>query len=52
MCNPHDRPLEGLRAAMVIGPMFDDSEATYPLHRLREAGALVTIVGLAPPVSR
>jgi deglycase len=50
MCNPHDRPLEGLRAAMVIGPMFEDSEATYPLHRLREAGALVTIVGLAAGV--
>lgn len=50
MCNPPDRPLEGLRAALVVGPLFEDSEATYPLHRLREAGAQVTILGLAAGV--
>jgi protease I len=47
MADATDRPLEGKRAAMPIGPMFEDTEATYPLHRLREAGAQVTIIGLA-----
>jgi protease I len=43
----HDhRPLEGKRVAMPIGPLFEDSEATYPLYRLREAGAEVVVVGL------
>jgi protease I len=43
----HDhRSLEGKRAAMPVGPMFEDTEATYPLYRLREAGAEVVIVGL------
>jgi protease I len=43
----HDhRPLEGKRAAMPIGPLFEDTEATYPLYRLREAGAEVVVVGL------
>lgn len=32
---------------MPIGPLFEDVEATYPLYRLREAGAKVTILGLA-----
>jgi protease I len=40
------RPLEGMRAAVMIGPAFEDSEATYPYYRLREAGAEVTIVGI------
>lgn len=40
------RPLEGKRAAMPVGPLFEDTEATYPLYRLREAGAEVVIVGL------
>jgi protease I len=40
------RPLEGKRAAMPIGPLFEDTEATYPLYRLREAGAEVVILGL------
>lgn len=43
----HNRELEGTRAAMIIGPMFEDVEATYPLYRLREAGAQVTVLGLA-----
>jgi protease I len=47
MANETERPLQGKRAAMPIGPMFEDTEATYPLFRLREAGAEVTIVGLA-----
>jgi protease I len=29
----------------MVGPMFEDSEALYPLHRLREAGASVVITG-------
>ena len=45
--NGGDRPLEGMRAAMVIGPLFEDVEATYPLYRLREAGAQVSILGLS-----
>jgi protease I len=46
MGNGNDRPLEGMRAAMAIGPLFEDVEATYPLYRLREAGAQVCILGL------
>jgi protease I len=38
-------PLEGKRAAVMIGPLFEDTEALYPLYRLREAGCEVTIVG-------
>jgi protease I len=30
----------------MIGPAFEDSEATYPYYRLREAGAEVEIVGI------
>lgn len=41
------RPLEGKRVAVAVGPLFEDVEATYPLYRLREAGAEVTLVGLA-----
>jgi protease I len=48
MAQQDHRPLEGLRAAMPVGPLFEDVEATYPLHRLREAGAEVTIIGLKP----
>jgi protease I len=40
-----DQPLEGRRAAVMVGPMFEDSEALYPLYRLLEAGAVVGIVG-------
>jgi protease I len=46
MTHHHDSPLEGKRAAMPIGPLFEDTEATYPLYRLREAGAEVVIAGV------
>jgi protease I len=29
----------------MIGPLFEDSEATYPYYRLQEAGAEVQLVG-------
>jgi protease I len=42
----HDElPLHGKRAAIAVGPLFEDSEALYPLYRLREAGAEVGIIG-------
>jgi protease I len=41
----HDEPLTGRRAAVMVGPMFEDSEALYPLYRLREAGAAVGVIG-------
>ncbi len=44
----HTHPLDGKRVALAIGPLFEDVEATYPLYRLREAGAEVTIVGTEP----
>lgn len=47
MANGSELPLDGRRAAMIIGPLFEDVEATYPLYRLREAGAQVTIMGLS-----
>src|SRR5215813_13772031 len=34
------------RAAVMIGPLFEDSEATYPYYRLQEAGAEVQYVGV------
>lgn len=40
-----DTPLEGKRAAVMIGPLFEDTEATYPYYRLQEAGAVVELVG-------
>lgn len=40
-----ERPLEGLRAAVAVGPLFEDVEALYPLYRLREAGAAVGVIG-------
>jgi protease I len=43
--NAHDEPLAGRRAAVMVGPMFEDSEALYPLYRLREAGATVEVIG-------
>lgn len=39
-------PLAGKRAAMLVGPLFEDSEAVYPMYRLREAGAEVVVAGL------
>lgn len=38
-------PLKGKRAAVMIGPMFEDVEATYPYYRLQEAGATVEYIG-------
>jgi protease I len=38
--------LEGKRAAVMIGPLFEDVEATYPYYRLREAGATVELIGV------
>src|SRR3954466_13500108 len=40
-----DEPLAGKRAAVMIGPQFEDTEALYPLYRLREAGAQVAVIG-------
>ena len=39
------QPLEGKRAAVMIGPLFEDVEATYPYYRLQEAGAVVELIG-------
>jgi protease I len=39
------RPLDGKRAAVMIGPLFEDVEATYPYYRLKEAGAAVSLIG-------
>jgi protease I len=41
----HDLALEGKRAAVAVGPLFEEIEALYPLYRLREAGATVQIIG-------
>jgi len=41
----HDQPLEGKRAAVAVGPLYEEIEALYPLYRLREAGATVEIIG-------
>jgi protease I len=38
--------LAGMRAAVMIGPLFEDVEAVYPYYRLQEAGATVGLVGL------
>lgn len=43
--NEHDNPLEGKRAAVAVGPLYEEIEAQYPLYRLREAGATVEIIG-------
>jgi protease I len=40
------RPLDGMRAAVMIGPLFEDSEAIYPYYRLQEAGATAALIGL------
>jgi protease I len=37
--------LAGKRAAVMIGPQFEDTEATYPYYRLQEAGAEVELIG-------
>ena len=41
-----EQPLAGRRAAVMVGPLFEDAEAIYPYYRLQEAGAEVTVVGL------
>jgi len=41
-----DQPLQGKRAAVAVGPLFEEIEALYPLYRLREAGATVEVIGL------
>ena len=41
----HDQPLEGKRAAVAVGPLYEEIEALYPLYRLREAGAEVQVIG-------
>lgn len=46
MTHHTDLPLEGKRAAVMIGPLFEDVEATYPYYRLREAGASVGLIGV------
>jgi protease I len=46
MTHPEDAPLSGLRAAVMIGPLFEDAEAIYPYYRLQEAGAVVELIGL------
>ncbi|HEY1359438.1 MAG TPA: type 1 glutamine amidotransferase domain-containing protein [Thermoleophilaceae bacterium] len=43
--NGQDEPLAGKRAAIMVGPQFEDTEALYPLYRLREAGAQVGVIG-------
>ena len=40
-----DNHLEGRRAAVMIGPQFEDTEATYPSYRLQEEGAEVELIG-------
>ena len=41
----HDQPLEGKRAAVAVGPLYEEIEALYPLYRLQEAGAQVQVTG-------
>jgi protease I len=41
-----EQPLSGRRSAVMIGPLFEDAEATYPYYRLQEAGASVELVGV------
>jgi protease I len=41
----HHSPLEGKRAAVAVGPLYEEIEALYPLYRLREAGAQVQVIG-------
>ena len=42
----HDQPLEGKRAVVTVGPLYEEIEALYPLYRLREAGAEVQVAGV------
>jgi protease I len=38
--------LTGTRVLLVAADLFEDTELLYPLHRLREEGAEVTVAGL------
>lgn len=42
----HEQPLAARRAAVMIGPLFEDLEAAYPYYRLIEAGATVELIGI------
>jgi protease I len=46
MAHHAEQPLDGKRAAVMIGPLFEDVEATYPYYRMREAGAGVEYLGV------
>ena len=41
MTHDEHEPLAGKRAAVMVGPLFEDPEAIYPYYRLQEAGATV-----------
>jgi len=40
-----DSPLSGKRVAVLAENMYEDLELCYPLIRLREEGAVVSVVG-------
>ena len=46
MTHHEHEPLARRRAAVMIGPMFEDVEAVYPYYRLQEAGATVELIGV------
>jgi protease I len=46
MTHHEHEPLDGKRAAVMIGPLFEDMEAAYPYYRLKEAGATVELIGI------
>ena len=46
MAHHEHEPLAGRRAAVMIGPLFEDLEAAYPYYRLIEAGATVELIGI------
>src|SRR4051812_28746534 len=46
MTHHEHEPLAGKRAAVMIGPLFEDLEAAYPYYRLQEAGATVELIGI------
>ena len=45
MADSNHAPLEHRRAGVMIGPLFEDVEATYPYYRLQEEGAEVELIG-------
>jgi protease I len=46
MSHHSQKPLQERKAVVLVGPNFEDTEATYPYYRLQEAGAEVLIAGL------